>query len=1791
MLRAAAKEPSKSKQNGNGGPRASPTPDKIAVNPVWQQLATQVPLPSQATQLLSKPDDSKDAGNTAAIQASSGVPRSEDDAAQINKASEVGTSGPSGALPFLSQIQSSFGPYDLSRVKAHLDSAAVEGATAMSAEAFTKGDHVAFAGPPSLRTAAHEAAHVIQQQAGVQLDRGVGQAGDRYEQHADAVAERVMHGHSSQDLLDSYVSEAQSPSPVGDANLNVGGAATRTGIERHEAESNQIPKGTPDRVPHPNSAGGPGKNGNAGEGHAGASGVVVGTRNSGASAVARSLRSQNGTAGVAGEWEQTTGAIAGQFGPALGNPFGGAPPAVQRAPPGGPTTKPVAGAVMEERVGDITFRIWESEGLMSASLAGEPWVTIRWTPGSGKLSKIGVAQQDFPAGFGIDISASFDLRITIDTSVEAAYALRQVGGATFTHKYTARGRRVAVNQHLPEGEVVDGYSKVNKYEAHDIPIIHDLELRRAPPPPKLKEPPPFWWEFDRIEQLDLFAAAHPSYYWIALRPAKGERFRAVSLTEKNLQQGAQRFREDPDVAASIFRLYENGTAWPDLDPLYYMFFAYPTQAKMGAPGDAPECIIFTHGKESYGRKALTHDEALNQWQILEMLDTSAGSFAVETLDIDGLGQFFELVVAGKTHTWEIGVYYFEKRDVFLANAHQLKNDEGLDWDDLFEEDFDVWEVYLRRALDRDEAAIDPELAGIIDTDSDFVSAAGPRVYDRVEEFAWHTALNAIGTARESVGIYLDSEKLRGLVLQFPFMTAKERNDSLVFIGVNPFLVPLIVFILRNPEYSQFIAMGETMYGVSLAMLRAAAAARFAELKGAYDSILNQQSNILLMEGEFGDQVREITYLQFGFKLNPRSYPHEGEAEQRSEAGGARMGPEYSVYGSEAGFIFAQEAAARASRERTMKYILIGVVVVASVVLVIASAGAGAALAGLAFSAQTTASFIAFTVTEVLISAAIVTAVGPGLNTFIMSGGSLDLELYKKAYAGIGWQFLLNAATFGFFKGLSIAIEAAAIAGAGGKEAYLASGAWKTANSVARIGVSASAMFAISMVTRRLETGKWPEGESLAEILFETGLSMLLLELGSYMARPAMQRIQNWSETQRIGAGVVDQMKNLRLEVTALNREAAKFGAEPLGNKKVGMELLARQEGLLKQQQQVLEQLQKSFRTRPDAEALSKELSGEMAEISSRLAEIRGARAFGNAEVRPAAAGGTGKVAEFTYKRGREQDLKDYFGKENVLTVGDHLEVNVGGKTLIFRPATNVDAGILPNATRNPDALQAWRSTATSRIRQILDRAAKTAADDPALREVTKADPASMDAAALRAFEKQLLKAEKALDKLEKKGPTTPIEIDRAGTPTDSWRLRLVAERERLMNRAKLLGLESEPIVETMRNHPMNRSGLKENTLENYRDTIEQVRKLLDQAQKAKLQALDMATGGPPVDVKILQGKLSARRADVLSRAKLFGTGDSAYIEAVKSLSVGGTEKLSSLTKAEQTIAAAEAKLDALAKKALEKAVVKHGADLIAEVRAGAGLEKLTDAQVGDVMRQLSASGPLSAEALRGAMLASSAADATSPISLKRAVSLARNAAELDYVLTTFGMLRDAQVGGSSKLMRDAVAGADKWQGAVWTMKLARMVIGIDKIHAFEVPNTTATGGRITDILLHSGRVIEAKDWRTWMPEKVQDQFFKDLEINTKNGTDPAGLEKIHWMFGDPPPVSLADIRATMRTALEDFIVKKGLTKNEADALRDAFDAHTKLVEAPKLGVPTVKPPVKSKSPIHTPPPPPKDDEK
>jgi hypothetical protein len=114
----------------------------------------------------------------------------------------AGVAGEGGRIPHHDAIQASFGPtHDVGAIRAHVGGRAGDASRALGATAYATGNDVAFAAAPDLHTAAHEAAHVVQQSHGVQLAGGMGQRDDAYEREADAVADAVVAGRSAAPLL------------------------------------------------------------------------------------------------------------------------------------------------------------------------------------------------------------------------------------------------------------------------------------------------------------------------------------------------------------------------------------------------------------------------------------------------------------------------------------------------------------------------------------------------------------------------------------------------------------------------------------------------------------------------------------------------------------------------------------------------------------------------------------------------------------------------------------------------------------------------------------------------------------------------------------------------------------------------------------------------------------------------------------------------------------------------------------------------------------------------------------------------------------------------------------------------------------------------------------------------------------------------------------------------------------------------------------------------------------------------------------------------------------------------------------------------------------------------------------------------------------------------------------------------------------------------------------------------------------------------------------------------------
>lgn len=162
----------------------------------------------------------------------------------------AGTKGPGGKLPHYDRIQASFGKHDVSGIQAHVGGDAADAAGNLGAKAFATGNKVAFGAEPDLHTAAHEAAHVVQQRSGVSLKAIDGGASDPHEQHADRVADAVVAGQSAEALLDKpgstaapKASEPAALAPAESKPAAKADAPVGKSVQRKQADAPQPPPG------------------------------------------------------------------------------------------------------------------------------------------------------------------------------------------------------------------------------------------------------------------------------------------------------------------------------------------------------------------------------------------------------------------------------------------------------------------------------------------------------------------------------------------------------------------------------------------------------------------------------------------------------------------------------------------------------------------------------------------------------------------------------------------------------------------------------------------------------------------------------------------------------------------------------------------------------------------------------------------------------------------------------------------------------------------------------------------------------------------------------------------------------------------------------------------------------------------------------------------------------------------------------------------------------------------------------------------------------------------------------------------------------------------------------------------------------------------------------------------------------------------------------------------------------------------------------------------------------------
>jgi hypothetical protein len=1420
-----------------------------------------------------------------------------------------------------------------------------------------------------------------------------------------------------------------------------------------------------------------------------------------------------------------------------------APPPPPPAPAGPPPD------AQTSTTGPVTVHFWPRLGLIGATLAGRPWVTVRWPARSGRepISVDVVISESGPQpAIGLKVRVGAAIKVLVNREAEQSFAASVQARIRFAHRYSAGGRPVEINEELPDGtsRATVGTDFTDDRDQGEEPE-YDIELGAFRPGPPAPQSELFAWRFDTRAQLDAWAAAHPLLWWVE-GPPDGPTLQAMHADEKRMQWLAGEWRvneEDLDVRT----VYEKGVAWESPDPLWDLFYVSQYGAQEGPPGDAGECLVFRHDGDSFGRVPLSHEDALAAW-----LDLEAGGLAAPSL----AGRLprgelaYVAAKGGGSSVHLIGADYLQRRAHFFAGIRAKR-----DLDTLLGED-GVWWGYLRIALDRTMGRADPALRTAFDYTSGLWDAAGRRALPDIAADAKQEAIYSVQGAMNGVGVYCDLDAVKRLVMSMPGMTNKARHDSITFLGFEGMDVCDLAHPLADRETAALVWMGQTVGKVSLEVLRGKAVEQFENLRKFRDQIEYGEAEPLWDSGEFGRAIRERVYKKRGFTLSGRFFPHEDVPHRMATK---------DFGGTELGYAFAVGASNEHSRRQRKKYLTILAVVVATVLLVLIANAAGAMVAGMLFTEGT----LAFMATEVVVGAVLVTAAGPAVSTLVLSGGTADAAAYEAAYAHWDRDLFWNVVSFGVLKALSTGVRSAILVSAGVKEFDQLGRGWKAAEIMSRASLSGLAMYGLTGLRMRLEGKPMPEGEERNEMIFEMGLSLVLMEFAGFAVSRPMKELSKFAREVRLGDQAA-KMDALLITGQGLARETALYAAEPGVAGRSGATLLARQIQFLEAARAIVAKLKSSVRTRVDGERLAARLAPFEEMIGARLDLAADFELMSSTRLRPASLAEGNR--EFTYERGKSADLEAYYKSKGatVRTDGDTIFVTLDGKDLILRP--QVAAGVRPDGSRVPEALDTWRLDLSRRRTKLLADATDRASADADVRKVRDADPFTMDAKALTALETALARAATRLAKV----PAQPLgPIDRSGTDSAGWRTRLAGARQALLAQAEILGIGTEPEIAALRGRGrvIGRKNLADNTLAVQQELVEAAQKVVDRFAGAQRSLADAAAAMPGPDIAALQTGLEARQADVRRRADIYGVKPGTkYLEAVKGMRPGKRAGLEGLREAEAVLEAAEARLDAMARRALADAEATHGKGLIDEIRADPEFALWTDAQIGDALRAFGGSrNPkgfrFSAQALRGTLWAAvpeGPGSTRSPIGFEGARGFAGGPEDLTFVLETYGLMRDLGIEGSFAVLRRAVSTRDNFKGAVWQMEVARNAFGLENVKAFEFVGS----GREVDILLKDGRRVETKDWKpaTWDPPKVRKQMTADLEGATDGGTRPDGIKDIFWLFRSPPPRPVSTIRSTLRGAFDTWLAGKRatLTPEQIADLRTAFDAHADLVQAPDV---------------------------
>lgn len=684
-----------------------------------------------------------------------------------------------------------------------------------------------------------------------------------------------------------------------------------------------------------------------------------------------------------------------------------------------------------------------------------------------------------------------------------------------------------------------------------------------------------------------------------------------------------------------------------------LYYPDPITAAEGKRRAGGEAIIYRMKNSGfYARKPISHDEAMTLWdkiddeiefpeRLKDCTQVEDGTFVA--LYAKGTGEYHHIdakYVEGKIW-FNRNIDYFD-RDVTIVDPSK-PGDTGapplLDY------------LYYRNNGDKVQQYLDGQLDKGVLHDTSFRDTIKDKKYlqnaltyvmlNKLLSAGNRLALDVVTKAHAGLKLLEDDEDaFRALIIRFPDMSVKDQTEALTMLGVEEDKRDYYRKVLADKETAYQIAFGIKVKTVGMEPLRSGLQTVTKELGTVKEQIRSGQLQALMIDGDFGNVIRERVYQDFGFtRLTADSFPHRGQTSGVFPTPLSGNAMDYSGLYEQ---IYANYTAHSANASVVMKVAIITGMALVTAAIVILSGGIGAGVAAIFFTEGTAA----FMVTSVAVSALSMTIMGEAFSQAlgaagIGQGGALGKDGGIKE---LGKTFLENLALSFIFSGIGRMM--------------------KNAGAVWRISVTGGAFIGYSL-GRRVVTGQGlPKGEEIPLFIYEQLVTLAAIEAGGVLARTLTEGMYTKGLSARVGI-INKKITVLRGEISTSQTRLAELLAKGDTDTPTKVKFLSEQRVLLEKYAAVLREIKAAKDVQYERDVDSELLKVETAVEKIKIVEFQQKIGFKQNEF----AGD-----KISYKPGDKavKDIKEYYGKENVTGPdGDGmLKVKTpDGRELTFYPET------------------------------------------------------------------------------------------------------------------------------------------------------------------------------------------------------------------------------------------------------------------------------------------------------------------------------------------------------------------------------------------------------------------------------------------------------------------------------------------------------------------------------------------